>query len=79
VCFSWPEVPLLNLITSLVPSSLFTTATHETNAREGKGDLRLHLVHDLGLHPAVAMVTMQRAWRWQEERRARRLLGCGGA
>jgi hypothetical protein len=37
VCFSRPEVPLLNLITSLVPSSLFTTATHETNSERRQG------------------------------------------
>jgi hypothetical protein len=34
MCFSWPEVPLFNLITSSVPSSLFTIATHETNGTQ---------------------------------------------
>jgi hypothetical protein len=31
VCFLRPEVPLFNLTTSSVPSSLFTTATHKMN------------------------------------------------
>jgi hypothetical protein len=83
VCFSWPEVPLLNLITSLVPSSLFTTATHKMNGSQtserSKGDLGLHPARDLGLHPVAAMARMQRAWRWQEEQRARRWVGCGDA